>query len=445
MANCVVLGMQWGDEGKGKIVDLITPSFDAVARYQGGPNAGHTVHVKGRKIILHLIPSGILHKNKLCLIGNGVVFNPKAFLSEMEQLREFGVESFDNIAISKNAHLILPYHFEIERLSEERMGDRKIGTTLRGIGPAYVDKMNRCGVRVGDLLNEEVLKAKIELNVTEKNEYLTHFGKTGLNANVILSEYLEYAAQIKMHIKDVGYLLNEHIKKGHSVLFEGAQGTLLDIDHGTYPYVTASNPTIGGVCTGLGINPYKMDAVLGVSKAYNTRVGSGPFPTEIHGENGNYLRERGSEYGATTGRPRRCGWYDAVAAAYAVQLNGIKKIILTKADVLDGLEELKICEGYKYKGGLFPSFPTEEWILEQVEPQYRTVKGWKESICNVQDFAQLPQAFKDYISHIEELIQAEVAIISTGKDRHETIFRDEKLEGLVDLEAIKSHQFLDHS
>jgi adenylosuccinate synthase len=252
MANCVVLGMQWGDEGKGKIIDLITPSFDAVARYQGGPNAGHTVYVKGKKIILHLIPSGILHKDKLCLIGNGVVFNPKSFLNEIEQLREFGVESFDNIVISKNAHLILPYHFEIESLSEERMGDNKIGTTLRGIGPSYVDKLNRCGVRVGDLLNEEVLKEKIELNVTEKNEYLTHFCKPRLDADSILNQFMEYASQIRMYIKDVSYLLNEKIKEGHSILIEGAQGTLLDIDHGTYPFVTSSNPTIGGVCTGLG-------------------------------------------------------------------------------------------------------------------------------------------------------------------------------------------------
>jgi len=443
MANCVVLGMQWGDEGKGKIVDLITPSFDAVARYQGGPNAGHTVHVKGKKIILHLIPSGILHKNKLCLIGNGVVFNPKSFLNEMEQLREFGVENFDNIVISKNAHLILPYHFEIESLIEERMGDNKIGTTLRGIGPAYVDKMNRCGVKVGDFLNEKVLKEKIELNVAEKNDYLIHFGKARLDADAIFREFLDYASQIKRHIKDVSYLLYDKMREGCSVLFEGAQGTLLDIDHGTYPFVTASNPTIGGVCTGLGISPYDIDAVFGVSKAYNTRVGAGPFPTEIQGETGNYLREKGSEFGATTGRPRRCGWYDAVAAAYAVRINGIKKIILTKADVLDGLEELKICEGYRYKGGLFPSFPTEKWILEKVEAQYRTVKGWKEPIDGFQDFASLPQAFKDYIANIEELIQAEVAIISTGKDRHETIFRDEKLEGLVNLEAVKDEQFVD--
>jgi adenylosuccinate synthase len=445
MANCVVLGMQWGDEGKGKIIDLITPSFDAVARYQGGPNAGHTVYVKGKKIILHLIPSGILHENKLCLIGNGVVFNPESFLNEMEQLRDYGVKSFDNIAISKNAHLILPYHFEIESLLEERMGDNKIGTTLRGIGPAYVDKLNRCGIKVGDLLNEGVLKEKIELNVTEKNEYLTHFGRPRLDANAIISKFMDYAAQIRMYIKDVSYLLNQKMREGYSVLIEGAQGTLLDIDHGTYPFVTSSNPTIGGVCTGLGISPYVLDAVFGVSKAYNTRVGSGPFPTEIIGETGDYLREKGSEFGATTGRPRRCGWYDAVAAAYAVRLNGIKRVILTKADVLDGLDELKICEGYKYKGGQFPSFPTEKWILEQVEPQYRTVKGWKEPIDDIRDFESLPQAFKDYIANIEELIQAEVAIISTGKDRHQTVFRDEKLEGLVDLEAVRATQFLDHS
>jgi len=445
MANCVVLGMQWGDEGKGKIVDLITPSFDVVARYQGGHNAGHTVFIKGTKIVLHLIPSGILHKGKLCLIGNGVAFNPKAFLNEIIQLQELGISIDDNIVVSRNAHLIMPYHIETERLSEERMGDRKIGTTLRGIGPSYVDKMARCGIRVGDLLNEAVLKEKIAQNVSEKNLHLAHFGCPLLDAEAIFEEHVDYASRIKKYVDDVSFLLAEKFRQGAPVLFEGAQGTLLDIDHGTYPYVTASNSTVGGVCTGLGIAAENIDAVFGVSKAYTTRVGGGPFPTEIHDKKGEFLLERGNEFGATTGRPRRCGWFDAVAAAYAVRLNGVKRIALTKSDVLDGLDEVSICVGYKYKGGMLRSFPTDAWVLEQVEPQYVTVKGWKKSVKEALDFASLPQEFKDYIARIEDMVGAEVALVSTGRERRETIFREQKLEGLMDLKAVKSEMLLSYS
>ncbi|MBN1222643.1 MAG: adenylosuccinate synthase [Candidatus Aminicenantes bacterium] len=445
MANCVVLGMQWGDEGKGKIVDLITPSFDVVARYQGGHNAGHTVFIKGTKIILHLIPSGILHKGKLCLIGNGVVFNPKAFLNEIAKLKELGVAVDDNVVISPNAHLIMPYHFEIERLSEERMGDKKIGTTLRGIGPAYVDKMARCGIRVGDLLNEAVLREKITQNVVEKNRYLDQFGWPPLDKEAIFDEHMNYARQIEKHIDDVSFILEEKFKAGCPVLFEGAQGALLDIDHGTYPYVTASNSTIGGVCTGLGVGADKIDAVIGVTKAYTTRVGGGPFPTEIHGKQGRFLMERGNEFGATTGRPRRCGWFDGIAAAYAVRLNGVKKIALTKSDVLDGMDEINICVGYKYKSSLLRHFPTDIWALEQVEPQYVTVKGWEKSVNAYSEFTALPQAFKDYIARIEDIVHADVAFISTGRERHETIFRDEELGGLVDLEAVKTQMAVGYS
>jgi adenylosuccinate synthase len=438
MANCVVLGMQWGDEGKGKIVDLITPSFDMIARFQGGHNAGHTVYVHGQKIILHLVPSGILHSNKLCLIGNGVVFDPRAFLEEISQLQELGLDVGENIAVSKNAHLILPYHSAVEKVREERMGDKKIGTTMRGIGPAYVDKVARCGIRVGDLLNESLLKERIEMKVAEENIFLAHFGAPLLDAEKIFDEYAEYAFRIKPFIQDVSALLNERIKAGHSVLFEGAQGTLLDIDHGTYPFVTASNSSIGGVCTGLGVSPDKIDAVIGVAKAYTTRVGQGPFPVEIHDEWGQYLLKKGNEYGATTGRPRRCGWFDAVAVSYACRLNGVSSLALTKSDVLDGVREISICVGYKYKGILLKDFPTESWVLEKVEPHYETHRGWDISVKKNTEFQDLPKEFKEYVARIEDLVEANVSMVSTGVERKETIFRDRALEGIIDLEKVRA-------
>lgn len=438
MANCVVLGIQWGDEGKGKIVDLFTPSFDIVSRSQGGHNAGHTVYVNGEKIILHLIPSGILHPNKICMIGNGVVFDPRAFLKEMAELRELGVEVGENIMISKNAHLILPYHSTWEKVCEERLGNKKIGTTMRGIGPAYVDKMARCGIRVGDLLNESVLKEKIERNVAEKNIFLAHFDAPIADADKIFHDYLEYASAIGPHIKDVSLVLNERIKAGQSVLFEGAQGALLDIDHGTYPYVTTSNSTVGGVCTGLGISPDKIDAVVGIAKAYTTRVGGGAFPTEIHDDRGQYIREKGKEFGATTGRPRRCGWFDAVAVSYACRLNGLSSMVLTKSDVLDGVEEILVCVGYKYKGTVMKEFPTESWILDEVEPQYVTHKGWNGKVAQQTEFEALPEKFKDYVSHIEDLTETQISIVSTGVERHQTVFLDKKLDGIIDLARVKA-------
>jgi len=438
MANLLVLGTQWGDEGKGKIIDLLTPSFDIVARYQGGHNAGHTVYVKGKKIILHLIPSGILHRGKLCLIGNGVVVHPKAFLEEISTLKKYGVEFDDNVVISKNAHLILPYHSQMERISEERRGAKKIGTTLRGIGPSYEDKAARRGIRAGDLLDLSILMEKIKENIEEKNIYFTSHKIPPLDPKKVFEEYSTYASLIKKYVKDVSLLLDEKLKQGQSVLFEGAQGTLLDVDHGTYPYVTSSNSTAGGVCTGLGVAPNKIDAVLGVTKAYTTRVGGGPFPTEIFDERGRLLLERGNEFGATTGRPRRCGWFDALAVSYACRLNGIEKIALTKPDVLDEIEEIMVCVGYKYKGDLLRHFPTESWILNKVVPQYKKVKGWKISIREKTDFSSLPPGFKDYIKLIEDLIQVKVAIVSTGMERRDTIFVEKELKEWLDLEKIKA-------
>lgn len=436
MANLLVIGTQWGDEGKGKIIDLLTPSFDVVARYQGGHNAGHTVIIKGKKIVLHLVPSGILHPGKLCVIGNGVVLDPRAFLEELDELRRFGIDFDDNIAVSKNAHLILPYHSLLEEVCEERRGKRMIGTTRRGIGPSYEDKMARRGIRVGDLLNLDVLKEKIEENVELKNVYFAHFRKPLFDARTIFEEYKEYAARIKKYIKDVSLLLDEKMKAGKSVLFEGAQGTLLDIDHGTFPFVTSSSATAGGVCTGLGISPHCIDSVMGVVKAYTTRVGSGSFPTEIFDETGKHLSERGNEFGATTGRPRRCGWFDAVAVSYSCRVNGIDRIALTKPDVLDGLGEIQVCVGYKYKGQLLPGFPTESWVLSQVTPQYKKVRGWKEGVRKITDFASLPDTFKDYIKLIEDCVEARVAIVSTGMERQDTILLENELGKRIDLKKV---------
>jgi adenylosuccinate synthase len=437
MANIVVLGTQWGDEGKGKIIDLIAPSFDVVARSQGGHNAGHTVFINGKKIVLHLIPSGILRSDKLCIIGNGVVVNPVAFLEELAELERFGIKNDKNVAISKKAHLILPYHSLIEKISERERGAKKIGTTSRGIGPAYQDKAARLGIRAGDLLNLSVLREKIEQNVDEKNIYLAHYGEAQLDADRVFEEFASYADRLNKYIKDISLLIDDCIKEGKSILFEGAQGTLLDIDHGTYPYVTSSNSTVGGVCTGLGIGPDKLDAIIGITKAYTTRVGGGPFPTEIPGEMGRLLMEKGNEYGATTGRPRRCGWFDAVAVGYSCRINSIKKIVLTKPDVLDALDEIQVCVGYKYKGEMLRSFPSDIWELADVEPQFKKVKGWKDPICGIQERSSLPQDFLDYVKLIEDLIQADVSIISTGKERHESVLIEENLETLMDLDKIR--------
>ena len=436
MSNFAVIGMQWGDEGKGKITDLLTPAFDVIARFQGGHNAGHTVYKEGQKVILHLIPSGILHRNKLCLIGNGVVISPQALLDEIGQLEKIGVEIGDNLAISKNAHLVLPYHTMIETLREEGRGVQKIGTTCRGIGPAYVDKAARQGIKAGDLLNLSLLEEKIAQNVEEKNIYFSHYGAELLDPKKVFDDFVGYAEQIGKYIQDVSFVLDENIREGKSVLFEGAQGTLLDVDHGTYPFVTSSNSTVGGICSGLGIGPDKIGDILGVIKAYTTRVGQGPFPTELFDDMGEYLREHGQEYGATTGRPRRCGWLDTVALAYACRINGVSKLVLTKPDVLDGLEEIKVCTGYKYKGELLPSFPSEVVVLNQVEPVYKKVSGWTENIQGKREYAELPPAFCDYIKFIEDILEVKIAIISTGVERQATILVKEELASMIDVSNI---------
>jgi len=439
MANVVVLGTQWGDEGKGKVVDLLSPAFDIVARYQGGHNAGHTVIVRGRKIVLHLIPSGILHPRKLCVIGNGVVFSPRAFLEEVEALRDLGIAvKPSNLVISKNAHLILPYHPLLEKAGEERLGAKKIGTTCRGIGPAYEDKAGRRGIRVADLLDHEGLGEKIEANLRDKNPELERCGLAPLDPRAVFEEFIRYGERLRPHIADAARLLHDRMRRGQSVLFEGAQGVLLDLDHGTYPFVTSSSPTAGGVATGLGVAPRWISAVLGVTKVYTTRVGAGPFPTEIKDVRAAILLERGNEYGATTGRRRRCGWFDAVAVSYACRLNGIDRLAFTKPDVLDELDEIPVCIGYAYKGAPLRDFPVESRVLDRVEPRYKVFRGWKTSLAGVTDYARFPRRFKDYLRALEDLVEARACIISTGVERRQTALRDPRLRGLADPDKIRS-------
>src|SRR5712691_1111109 len=371
--NLAVLGAQWGDEGKGKIVDLLTPRFDIVARYQGGHNAGHTVYVAGTKFVLRLIPSGILHPGVTCVIGNGVVVDPKALLSEVDELVAHGIDVGSRIVISDKAHLILPYHRDLDLLSEARRGERKIGTTSRGIGPAYEDKIARRGIRVGDLADPRGLEQDVRDNVTARNRLVQD---NAMDWRPVFDQLLKYAERMRPWVRDVSLMLNDAMREGRAILFEGAQGTLLDIDHGTYPYVTSSNASIGGVCTGLGVGPRAIGGVLGVAKAYTTRVGEGPLPTELFGEMGNRLRESGHEYGAVTGRPRRCGWYDAVAIKYSVRINGLDALALTKLDVLDGLARIDICTAYRCGDRTLTDFPSDVSRLAACEPVYETMPGW---------------------------------------------------------------------
>jgi adenylosuccinate synthase len=422
MSVKIVVGAQWGDEGKGKIVDLLSEKVDIVARYQGGANAGHTVVINGEKYVLHLIPSGILQEKTICVIGNGVVIDPVALLDEIAWLESKGIRVSGRLLISHRAHLIMPYHKILDQAKEAKDAQQKIGTTGRGIGPAYVDKVNRMGIRIIDLLNRETLKTKLRRNIEEKNEILKKiYGAEALDVDQIINEYLEFDQKIDPYIKDVSAYLNEAITQGKSILLEGAQGTLLDVDFGTYPYVTSSTPTSGGACTGVGIGPTKVDAVLGVIKAYTTRVGMGPFPTEISDDEKVGLRELGDEYGATTGRPRRCGWFDAVIANYAVQVNGIDSFALTKLDVLDFLEEIKICVAYKYEAKIIKSFPSELQILENCQPVYESFPGWLSSTRGVREFDDLPRNAKQYLSAIQDLTNTRLEIISVGSGRDETI------------------------
>jgi adenylosuccinate synthase len=421
--NIAVLGAQWGDEGKGKIVDLLTPSFTVVARYQGGHNAGHTVYVEGQKFVLHLIPSGILHPGVTCIIGNGVVIDPQALFAEVDMLAGLGVDVGERLIISDKAHLILPYHRELDILSEARRGERKIGTTSRGIGPAYEDKIARRGIRVGDLgSSSSVLADAVRDNVAARNRLIP---ESAMDAQQVLADLQAAWTRMKPWVKDVSVYLAEARRDGRAVMYEGAQGTLLDIDHGTYPYVTSSNATIGGVLTGLGVGPKAIDGVLGVAKAYLTRVGEGPMPTELNDALGERLRESGQEYGASTGRPRRCGWYDAVAVRYAARVNGLDALVITKLDVLDELDELKVCTAYRCGGQRVNEFPSDLALLAQCEPIYETLPGWDAPTKGIRRYADLPENAKRYLAFLERASGVPAAIVSTGSDRHDTIIRED--------------------
>jgi adenylosuccinate synthase len=424
--NIAVLGAQWGDEGKGKIVDLLTPHFSIVARYQGGHNAGHTVYANGRKFVLRLLPSGILHDGISCVIGNGVVVDPQALFAEIDEIEKAGITIAKRLRISDKAHLILPYHRDLDLLSEARRGERKIGTTSRGIGPAYEDKIARRGVRVGDLANPAALADAVEHNVAARNRLI---GDSTMDARQLLDDLAKAWARMKPWVIDVSVYLDRARAEGHAIMFEGAQGTLLDIDHGTYPYVTSSNATIGGVCTGLGVGPRAIDGVLGAAKAYTTRVGEGPLPTELHGELGNRLRESGQEFGAVTGRPRRCGWYDAVAVRYAVRVNGLNALALTKLDVLDGLPELQVCTSYRCRGTTLTEMPGDLSQLAACEPVYEALPGWSSPTAGARRYADLPREAQRYIARLEEITGVPAAIISTGSAREDTIIREDSVVG----------------
>jgi adenylosuccinate synthase len=419
--NIAVLGAQWGDEGKGKIVDLLTRNFSIVARYQGGHNAGHTVYAGGRKFVLRLLPSGILHSGVTCVIGNGVVVDPQALFAEIDELEGAGIAVGDRLVISDKAHLILPYHRELDLLSEARRGERKIGTTSRGIGPAYEDKIARRGVRVGDLANPDSLAEAVRHNVDARNRLIK---ESTMDSRQVVDELRKAWARMERWVTDVSVFLARARARGQSIMFEGAQGTLLDIDHGTYPYVTSSNATVGGVCTGLGVGARAIDGVLGVAKAYTTRVGEGPLPTELTGELGNRLRESGQEFGAVTGRPRRCGWYDAVAVRYAVRVNGLDALALTKLDVLDGLPELQVCTGYRVRGAVVDEMPGDLSQLSACEPVYETIAGWSQPTAGVRVYDDLPSEAKAYVARIEEITGVPAAVLSTGSAREDTIIRD---------------------
>jgi len=424
MPVTVVVGAQWGDEGKGKIVDLLSNHMDIVARYQGGANAGHTVVYDGKQFVLHQIPTGILHPNIQCIIGSGVVIDPGTLLQEIGQLKGGGIEVTGRLFISHKAHLIMPYHKLIDQFSEEKNGSHKIGTTGRGIGPAYVDKYSRIGIRIVDLLDREVLKEKLLTNIEAKNLLLKHiYSEAELDPAKIITEYLKFDLMMDEFITDTSLLLNQAIKDGKEILCEGAQGTLLDIDCGTYPYVTSSHPTSGGACVGLGIGPTKITKVLGVMKAYTTRVGLGPFPTEFNEEFGKYIRDIGAEYGATTGRPRRCGWFDVVVACYSVRVNGIDRFAVTKLDVLDTLDTIKLCTHYRYNDKLIEHFPSETTILNIAEPVYENLPGWQSSTKECRSYNELPDNARRYLERIEELTEVPIEIISVGSDRQNTIFK----------------------
>jgi adenylosuccinate synthase len=420
MANIVIVGAQWGDEGKGKIVDLLTQYADTVVRFQGGNNAGHTIVLKGEKFVFHLMPSGILYENKKCIIGNGVVLDPAVLIEEIAEVKRKGYFKDDSqLMISEETHLILPYHRKID-VARERIF--KIGTTGRGIGPAYEDKVARCGIRAVDLIDEKVFRKKLEENLIQKNIYLVQVLKEkSFEFSEIFDEYLLYKKELEKYVKDTLLVLHEDIRRGENILFEGAQGALLDVDHGTYPYVTASNTVAGNACAGSGIGPTMIHSVIGVAKAYTTRVGEGPFPTELRDQLGEKIREMGGEYGATTGRPRRCGWFDAVVVNHSIRINGIREMAITKLDVLNNFEKIKVCVGYRLNGKVIHHVPSNLEMLQSSEPVYEEVNGWDTEIKGARNFSDLPYNAQRYIRRIEELINTKITMISVGPERNETI------------------------
>ena len=416
----IIVGAQWGDEGKGKVVDMLSERADIVARYQGGANAGHTVCIGEKQYILHLIPSGMFHENITCVIGNGVVIDPVALMSEIAQLQQAGISFTGRLLVSHNAHLIMPYHKLLDSIREQT-SDR-IGTTGRGIGPAYIDKAMRTGIRIVDLLDRDELTRKLTANIHEKNQILTKiYGESKLDIDAIIAEYEDFDEKIDEYITDTSVYLNNALGAGKRIIAEGAQGALLDVDHGTYPYVTSSNPTSGGACTGLGIPPTAINDIVGVVKAYSTRVGNGPFPTELKDATGERLRALGHEFGATTGRPRRCGWFDAVALKYSAMVNGITRIAITKLDVLDQFDEISVCVGYEVSGKRLRSFPTDAKTLERVRPVYETIPGWRSDTGGVTSAGDLPRNARDYVEALARITGTRVWLVSVGPRRDQTV------------------------
>lgn len=421
MSTVVLIGTQWGDEGKGKVTDYLAEKADMIVRYQGGNNAGHTVVVDDTVYKLHLIPSGILYRDKTCIIGSGVVIDPAVLIDELKTLENSGV-SVANLKISQRAHVIFPYHKLQDQAEEASKGKHKIGTTSRGIGPAYMDKSARVGIRMIDLIDQDELTALLERNVAGKNRLLKHvYGSEGVDCQAVLKTYQGYADILRKYVTDVSIIVDDALKQGKNILFEGAQGTLLDIDYGTYPFVTSSNPTAGAACIGAGIGPTKIDRVLGVAKAYTTRVGEGPFPTELGDAVGTYMRDMGGEFGTTTGRPRRCGWFDGVIGRYAVRINGLDYFAITKLDVLSGLEKVKICTGYQYRGDIIQEFPASLKVLSECTPVYEELPGWQEDITGARKLADLPANARRYLDRISEITGAPIALVGVGSKRSQTI------------------------
>lgn len=420
MSTVVVVGTQWGDEGKGKITDFLAESAEVVARYQGGNNAGHTIIISGKKYKLTMIPSGIFYRDKACVIGNGMVINPAALIEEINYIHDNGFTT-TNLHISDRAHVIMPYHLVLDGLEEDRKGDSKIGTTRKGIGPCYMDKAARNGIRIADLMDAEEFELKLRRIVAEKNVLIEQvYGSTGLDVEPILKEYLAYAEIIRPYVKDTSVILNEYIDQGRRVLFEGAQGVMLDIDQGTYPYVTSSNPTAGGVCIGSGVGPTKIHNIIGVAKAYTTRVGDGPFPTELDNEIGAWIREKGFEYGTVTGRPRRVGWFDSVVVRHARRVSGITGLSLNSIDVLTGLETVKICTGYMYRGELIEHYPASLKAISECEAVYEELPGWTEDVSEARTLSDLPENARHYVERVSQLTGIPIAIFSVGRNREQT-------------------------